>query len=307
MTRKSISLDHTTLQRIWDQHQLGRVETVTQASRGINNPTFLINDQYAIRFDGLDQSGRSRFYGEALAYAQLRERNIPAPQVIAVDVSKAIVPHDYILMTKVAGSTIMDSWPTLDHAKRQQVTEETGRYLAMLHNISFEGYGPLHLPAEERFSRWDGYLADYLQQFGAMAVTADILTARQTEKLSSVLAQHRTLFDTVTSARLVHCDFHFENVLQEHGNVTSILDFEWALCGDPMYDFRFEWQWEQACPGSTQALYRGYLAERDLPNDQRLRIRLYATFGYLVWAVNAQNEGELVWARHKLLDGLATF
>lgn len=50
MTRKSLALEPSTLQRLWDQHQLGRIESVRQASRGINNPTFLVNDQYAILY-----------------------------------------------------------------------------------------------------------------------------------------------------------------------------------------------------------------------------------------------------------------
>jgi aminoglycoside phosphotransferase (APT) family kinase protein len=307
MTRKSISFDPATLQRIWDQHRLGSITTVTQASRGINNPAFIINDHYVVRFDGLALEGRSRFYGEALAYEKLREHDIPAPQVIAVDVSKQIVPHDYILMTKIEGATIIDSWPNLTLDQCQQVAQEAGRYLAKMHAITFDGYGKLKLPAAERFPTWYAYVMDYLHRYKSESVSMSILTEAQGNHLWDTFEQHRTLFESVQPARLIHWDFHFENVLQMDGHVTGILDFEWSLCGDPAFDFRLEWQWEDTCPGSAQGLYHGYLAERSLPADQELRVRLYSLLGFLDWAVDAQNDGESIWARQKLLDGLATF
>lgn len=307
MTRQAITLTYETFQAIWDQHRLGRVESVIQSSRGINNPTFLINDQYAIRFDGLGLEGRSRFFGEALAYERLAEHHIPAPRVIAVDVSKRVVPHDYLLMTKVAGMTIVDSWSSLTRDQREQVAGQAGRYLALMHEITFEGYGKLKLPAAERFPTWYGYVMDYLQRYGAEAVNDGILTNAQGEQLQRIFEAQRGMFERVQPARLIHWDFHFENVLQENGRVTGILDFEWALCGDPAFDFRLEWQWEQTCPGSSGALYRGYLAARALPDDQALRVRLYSLLGFLDWAVDAQNDGERVWARTKLMEGLAAF
>jgi aminoglycoside phosphotransferase (APT) family kinase protein len=307
MTRKSLYLDHATLQRIWDAYRLGRVETVTQAGRGINNPAFIINDQYVLRLDGLDLEGRSRFYGEALAYQRLHEQHIPAPRVLAIDVSKRIVPHDLLLMTKIAGSTVIDSWPTLNPADRHQVAWEAGRYLAMMHDITFDGYGRLHLPADDRFPTWYGYIADYVQRYGSEAITEGILSTAQGLQLQRVFIDHRTIFDTVAPPRLVHWDFHFENVLQEHGHVTGILDFEWSLCGDPAYDFRQADQWEETCPASTQSLINGYLSLRPLLADHPLRVRLYSLLGYLDWAVDAHTPDERIWARAKLLEILSTF
>lgn len=62
----------------------------------------------------------------------------------------------------------------------------------------------------------------------------------------------------VTSARLVHHDFHPGNLLHVGAERTGLLDLEWSFAGDPLYDL-FDWypkaeQW----PGSRTPFLQGY-------------------------------------------------
>ncbi|MCU0515050.1 MAG: phosphotransferase, partial [Anaerolineae bacterium] len=70
---------------------------------------------------------------------------------------------------------------------------------------------------------------------------------------------------------LVHGDYNFENVLHEGGELTGILDFEWAKAGDPAWDFKLHEQWEDDCPGCRAPLYAGYASVR--PPDETHFVR----------------------------------
>ena len=57
--------------------------------------------------------------------------------------------------------------------------------------------------------------------------------------------------------------------------VTGVIDFEWALAGDPAWDFIAQDKWEEMCPGSRAYLYAGYTHHRPLAPDHALRVAIY--------------------------------
>jgi aminoglycoside phosphotransferase (APT) family kinase protein len=89
----------------------------------------------------------------------------------------------------------------------------------------------------------------------------------------------------------VHCDFHYENILHIDGCLSGLLDFEWALAGDPTYDFMVSDVREGMVPDSEAALIAGYKSVRALgPNHQR-HVHWYQLFLQLEEAVTYQRTG----------------
>ncbi len=283
---KSFQIANEDLQCIADAWNLGPIEQVIWAGRGMNNPTLIVNDHFVIRFDGLGFESRSRFFGEKLAYEALHERAIPAPEVIALDVSKSLVPQDFLILTKIEGRPLIDDWQTLSLAEREQAGREAGRYLALMHEINFEGYGKLSLLDHERFPDWYAYMMDVLDRYGREAVAQNLLTSKENDRMITVFEHHKSMLENVVPGRLVHWDYHFENILQQGGRITGIIDFEWSLSGDPNYDFKLRDQWESDCPGSRDLIYRGYTAQRPLPDDHELRVTLYSIMMNLDYLVD---------------------
>jgi aminoglycoside phosphotransferase (APT) family kinase protein len=302
--RDPFAISNATLQQICDAHRLGKMVSVKWAGQGMNNPVLIVNDRYVLRFDGLEHEGRSRFYGEKLAYEHLRTRGIPAPEVIALDVSRTLAAQDYLIMSKIEGRPMIDDWNGLSPAQRQQIGQEAGRYLAMMHEIRFNGYGKLLLADEERFPDWYAYVMDYLSRYGQEVVEKRLLSPGQYERLLHVFEQQRLLLEDVNPGRLVHWDYHFENILQRDGHITGIIDFEWSLSGDPMYDFKLRDQWEETCPGSYRPLIRGYNERRTLPEDYEQRVSLYQAMMHLDYLVDADDEAERESTRGELLSTL---
>lgn len=293
MNRKhQFAVPTSVLQSICDLHRLGHIATVEWAGRGMNNPVLIINDRFVLRFDGLNLDGRSRFHGEKVAYDCLREQGIPAPRVIALDTSKTLVPQDYMVMSKIEGQAVIDRWPDLTSAQREQVAYEAGRYLAMMHEITFQGHGQLRQLPPDRFPTWYDYVVDYLTHYGNEGVEQGIFSTRLRDTILATFERNKLLLSSVTPARLVHWDYHFENIMEQDGHVSGILDFEWALSGDPNYDFKVRQQWEETCPGSREALYRGYTDRRALPPDHETRVALYCVMMFVDYAVDARTDDE---------------
>jgi aminoglycoside phosphotransferase (APT) family kinase protein len=139
-------------------------------------------------------------------------------------------------------------------------------------------------------------------------MTTGVLTSSDYDRLLAVFAAHKPLFDQVTVPHLVHWDYHFENILQQDGHISGILDFEWALCGDPTLDLRQERQWEETCPGSRDFVYAGYTAHRALAPDHALRVKLYTMLQNLDWAVDQGFAGDTqIEGKAQLLAALASF
>src|SRR5690606_31529901 len=141
MTEMLLSYD--TLQRIWQAHGLGAVQTIEPAKRGMNNRATVVNDAYVIRFDLLDLPGVCRYVCEKLAYERLRANGIPTPEVVALDVTKSLVPYHYLILTKSEGRPLIDDWASFTPAQRSEAGRAAGRYLAQMHEITFDAFGKI--------------------------------------------------------------------------------------------------------------------------------------------------------------------
>jgi aminoglycoside phosphotransferase (APT) family kinase protein len=274
-------IDGDVLQKIWDAHGLGRVRTIQAAKRGSNNRATVVNDAYVIRFDVLDLPGVCRYLGEQLAYERLHVAGVPAPKVVALVVSKSIIPYHYIILTKIEGRPLIDDWTEFSESQRREAGETAGRYLAMMHDITFDGFGDLlRLPADS-LPNWYAHVDQFFERYGASVVARQILDEAVYRRMRGCIDQMRPTLEALPVGRLVHSDYQFENLLHRDGVITGIIDFEWALSGDPIWDFKLEEQWDSDCPGSTAYIYAGYTSLRRLADDHVLRMALYKVLFHL--------------------------
>lgn len=293
-------LDNVALQAIWSAHGLGVIHSTDWAGKGQNNPALVINNAHVIRFDGIINAGVSRFHGERLAYDRLRAAQIPAPQVLLLDDSKSLVPFDYLIMNKIEGRPLIDDWPMLTAAQRQQAASEAGRILARMHDLTFDRFGRLY-GTERVFESWPESIMDKFHRDGLDAVREGSLPAALYDRMLAVMEAHHPTFAAVSTPRLVHWDYHFGNLLQQGGVITGVLDFEWALAGDSAYDFDRRDQWEEDCPGSRQWVYDGYTSLRPLDADHETRVLLYQMIWFLDCVVDARDSAEADEMRRELV------
>ncbi|MBI1278843.1 MAG: phosphotransferase [Anaerolineaceae bacterium] len=299
----TFQIDDAALAHIWAAHGLGEVRTVDWAGKGVNNPAFVINDAYVIRFDGLINEGVSRFEGEKVAYDLLKQAGIPCPEVIILDDSKTLAPYDYTIMTKVEGTSLLDSWSELTPIQQQAVAQEAGQLLARMHNITLSNFGDLY-GTEGVFDSWYAYIMHYFEHDSQRAVSEGWLVPVIRDRMHTVLEVYRPLFETVTQPRLIHWDYHFGNLMQKDGKITAVLDFEWALGGDPAHDFNRRDEWESECPGSSALVYKGYTSLRPLQPDHETRVALYEMLWFQDCVINARDAAEADFMRTQLAKRL---
>lgn len=296
-----------TLQRIWDALGLGTVRTIQRAKRGMNNLATVVNDNAVIRFDLLDLDDVvCRYVGEALAYEKLRAAGIPCPDVITLDVSKALIPYHYIILSKIEGTPLIDDWPKFTEAQKAEAGRTAGRYLAMMHEITFEGFGRLVL---DKYPHWNDEVERFFNEYAPGLTAQKVISESDFLRMRNTLDRLQPMLDAVEVGRLVHADYQFENLLHKDGVITGIIDFEWAKSADSAWDFRLDDQWEDDCPGSTAYIYEGYTAVRPLLPDHRTRVWLYKLLFHLdsvdMTAGEAGQEDNFKWFYAEMMKALA--
>jgi aminoglycoside phosphotransferase (APT) family kinase protein len=287
-------LDSDTLQRILYMHRLGNLQSVHEPAQGYMNWCFILNDAFVLRVDAGRHSAVGRFLSERRAYDLLKYSGIPVPRVIALDRSKSVVPYEYIITTKLPGVPVTQAWPSLNPAQQTQVAQSVGRYLAELHSHSTGHFGDLRTYIEAPYHRWYDFCLEAIEHFLDQARTQASLSPALADASLAYFRAQPALFDTIQHGYLVHSDYHFENILQENGVVTGIIDFEWALSGDPTWDFIVEDKWEAFCAGSREPLMAAYTRVRPLDEAHAARLKFYKLLLAIETLVMQHKDGDLV-------------
>ncbi|MGI8686986.1 MAG: phosphotransferase family protein [Thermomicrobiales bacterium] len=278
------SIMDETVKAIWRAHGLGAVRRIARVASGISNACFIVNDDRVIRFNTFDMTV-PKFENERVAYDLLAGSGLPVPSVIVLDASRQVVPYDCIILTRLPGTNLAESWRDLTPAQIHDLVWEAGRCLARLHTMAFPAFGKLREQDAPRFRSWLDYFNDYVHRYLSEAARYSLLNCALHTRLEATLARSQSLLARVARGVLVHSDYHYENILQRAGRLTGILDFEWALSADPTYDFMSADVREGQIPGSEAAFRGGYRSARSFDAEHEQRLAVYRLFLRLETAV----------------------
>lgn len=284
------SITDETIKAIWRVHGLGAARWIVQATSGVSNLCFIVNGDLVIRFNIFDTTV-PKFANERIAYDLLAGSGLPVPSVVALDASRHIVPYDFIILTRLPGMNLAESWRDLTSVQVHDLAWEAGRCFARLHAITFPAFGSLREQDAPRFHSWPDYFNDYVHRYLSEAERYGLLDASLYGRLEGVRAHSHDLLARVTHGVLVHSDYHYENILHAGGWLTGILDFEWALSGDPSYDFMSADVREEQIPGSEAAFRDGYQSIRSFDAEHERRLAVYRLFLRLETAVMQARRG----------------
>lgn len=277
-----------TIRAIWSAHRLGPVTHITKPLGGVRNLCFFVNDSFVVRFNTQDR-GSAKFQSERVAYDRLAQQSLPVPQVLILDASHTIAPYDYSITTRLPGQTLAQSWQLLPPDQLHTLIYAIGQCLARIHACTFPAFGKL---CSLTYTSWANYVYDYVERYLRPANDMYLLDAVLRTAIERSLDRAMNDFARVTRPALIHCDFHYENILHVNGHLSGILDFEWALAGDPAYDFMIGAVRERMVPHSEAVFIAGYQSIRSFsPNHQR-HVRWYQLFLQLEEAVTYQRMGD---------------
>ncbi|MGB3715286.1 MAG: aminoglycoside phosphotransferase family protein [Candidatus Promineifilaceae bacterium] len=288
--RRSVSRE--LIAEIWAAQGLGIVKSVKRTTGGVVNACYVVNEDLMIRLNARDPQF-AKMRNEAIAYQFLSGTAVPVPEVICLDESRETAPYDYLITTRLPGTNIFGSRHQLGDQQIRKLAWEAGRYLAEVHEITFEAYGKLSEVESNPFPTWPAYFNDYVKRYLEPARRERMLSNETLSQLERILEQDSSALSQVDHSVLVHSDYHYENILQVDGRITGIIDFEWAYAGDPASDFVPSTNREEVLPGSEEYFLEGYQSQRSLTEGFDERIAIYRLFLELETVVTYHRLGDL--------------
>jgi hygromycin-B 7''-O-kinase len=166
--------------------------------------------------------------------------SVPAPRILLADDSKRLLDLNFVLMTRLPGSTLGRLESTLAEDQRVSAYRQIGRLLREFHRIPMNAFGYIgprgiwtqHLTNRDYLSHQsDRKLREFTDRGGS----ADLA-----RRIAAYFSTRGPMLHQCPHPVLCHNDLHAGNLLAEitdHGvRLSGVLDFEGALAGDPLMD-----------------------------------------------------------------------
>jgi aminoglycoside phosphotransferase (APT) family kinase protein len=184
---------------------------------------------------------------ERYAYDVLREHEMPAPEVLAVECAHPLCDDPFMIMRPLPGERmghVIEKHP--EHA--ETFNRQRGRYLRKMHAIRFDhpgGFSKRGPEASRRtdYTDLDTFVVTALHSFTSETPDGGMLTRRTAERLNALIRERAAelVAPFIEEARFVHGDLHVGNVLavvdKDGPRITGLLDTEYAGAGDCLQDF----------------------------------------------------------------------
>ena len=270
----------------------GRVDSVARLDGGIISAVFAlrIGDRHVV-VKLYPDAAQPRMRKEVALYALLASRapGLRVPGVLAADDSRALVPRSYVILMRLAGTSLRSLLPRLTADDLRSVYREVGATLRCLHGVELDEYGEIGGGTDARYRTNRAFMSARLEAAlgGFERLGGDpVLHRRLGERFESAAV----LFDACERPVFCHNDGHDANVVVDRSSTgwsfSGLLDFELALAGDPLLDLaKSHYFTANRSEQTLAALVDGYGRLRD---DWRAAFDAYVLFHQLeLWTLLA--------------------
>ncbi len=190
---------------------------------------------------------------ERIIYGLLLSQSVPAPNVLAADFSRRLVPFAYTLSECLPGVTLTSAYPSLHDAEKHGIYRQLGDLLGRMHALTFDRFGdvaeregkvaagPALELAEEAEGQRIGPFLTWREMHreivrGRLAFLSRTEFYNLTEPMGAWFDKHDSLLDYPITPRLLHVDLHRSNILVAGGKITGVIDVEESVIGHNEYD-----------------------------------------------------------------------
>jgi len=216
--------------------------------------------------------------------------DVPAAEVLLV----VKFPHHFLVVQKKLPGTgagtveikdgdIVLTWKETPGLLERQLED----MVASVHAAPLEGFGLLVATGDGirgQYGTWEEFLAAdvplWIEGIAGVNRTLNAGPDTMTEDAYSYLAEAVKRVAPLSRASLVSCDaMNPSNVLVEKGNITGIIDWEWAFASDPAWEFCYMNQF------SLKHYFSRFpaLAAAEAQREFRKRARIYEYLSYIMW------------------------
>ena len=225
---------------------------------------------------------------ENFAYTQMKHAGIPCSDVICCDTTKQLIDRDFMIVSAAEGEML--SKLDLTEQEKEQAYEKVGLMISKLHQIKEPMFGRLAdvLQGKGTYTWFEALWSAYID-WKSVAIKTPYFTAAEYEAVEYELKRDKQILNAVKEPYLTHCDLWENNVLAKRDGkdivITALIDIDRAFCGDPEFEFGYEFM-------LTDAFKKGYGCLDDAADAIRRRLiyRMLCCFNdAYVWYVEYEN------------------
>ncbi len=234
---------------------------VRQFDGGQSNPTYLLETparKYVLRRKppGVLLKSAHAVDREFRVISALAEQGFPVPRPLVLCEDESVIGTSFYVMQHVEGRIFWDcAMPDLAPAERAAVFDQVNATLANLHRLDPAALGLLD------FGRPGNYFGRQIRRWSQQYELAKTEDIPEMDKLMAWLP--RAVPADGDTARLIHGDYSFHNVLihPSEPRVIAVIDWELSTLGHPLGDLTYHMmEWYR--PAGVDL--RGTLQGRDL-------------------------------------------
>lgn len=206
-----------------------------------------------------------------------RNAGVPVNEIMYVDISRQHVPFDFQIQRKVAGEDLEDNF-TGSQEVYDSLSVQLGEITARLHKVQLKGFGRFdHRSTHTELigdveSNSEYVLLDLDNELLKLVDSATI-SEKQAGKIKDYYNDRMELM-TISRGVLVHYDIADHNIMFEDDNVTGLIDWEAAVCTDPVLDIASMPTWKTHHP-RLEKFIEGYKKVSQLPDNFEEKYALY--------------------------------
>lgn len=266
-----------------------RIKSIREFSEGYNNVAYDVRlniGDYVIKLIKI-----KNYETYVLKQNKLRKllktrfKDFPITKVVKSDYSKKIIKKPYIIVEKVEGKSIRESYEKINN--KEEVFEQIGELYGKLHSFKMDSYGEL----DSKFNLINTYNSWYSKNCIKVKKIFDKLEEKKLLSLKT-LKQNKDFFETYKKLlkkeigpRLCHGDSSLTNILVKNVDkkyvVSGIIDFEFSRSSGIVDDLFSGLMTPDRKIEHKYSLVGGYLKYNKLPKDWEKLVYLYKWIHHL--------------------------
>ncbi|MCJ7450291.1 MAG: aminoglycoside phosphotransferase family protein [Candidatus Nanohaloarchaeota archaeon QJJ-9] len=203
------------------------------------------------------EEGEWKLDKEVYLLEKLSNTEIPVPEIEYQDLEGKRLGNHFYIMEDLGKKNLEGI-----EENREELLEEAGRILAKVHSIEYNKQGTILYKDIERES-----FIDYAERIvkNNLEKLEGKLTDKETEKARKILEK----IPEDSERRLCHNDFGLWQVMVDDGEISGIIDWEYAMSLSTSYDLAKAEVSTNIFSEGFESIIRGYKRKRNLPENYK--------------------------------------
>ena len=214
-------MEQKIVEKIFQEHGLGKVKSVKKIEIGFTNIIYLINDKFILKVCE-DESNEEKFEIEVFFYNFFKDK-IPIPKISVFDKSKTIYGKFFMIYPKIEGDNLYSKWHLLSNDEKKNIIKQLCDILRIINKSPYDEF-------KQKFKinfsdNWHDKILNQIKKSLNKIEQKKLLSPKFIQVIRKFVDDNHHVLKEQKLA-LVYWDSHFDNILVQDTKIVGILDFE---------------------------------------------------------------------------------